>query len=571
MNAQKLRLYEALSRRLPVRYAHKILLVAFAGTHIPLLALIGYFVLRLTSDWHQAWPVLVVALLATLAGTGLTLFLLSGLLQPVMLTSAALRDYAERRQLPRLPVQHTDEVGTLMADASDALLRLDGTIERLANYDEATGLPSRPRLVKHLADRRVAGDRYAVCVLLVRNVDMVAAAFGQEVMNALVRALAGHVEGAVGPEASLSRIASNALAFVQPSTLEAGQTQEKFAAMLASLPRSYRSHGKDVQLDIAAGAALFPDDGRDPDGLINSAFTAASSQGAISSGMAGSAAVTFYSIRSRDEVRRRFQMEQDLRWALERNEFHLHYQPVVDMKAGRIVGAEALMRWRHPQKGSIPPGLFIPVAESCGLIEPIGRWVLEQACRQLHKWTGTELERLYVAINFSATQFLADDLLGTIENALRSHRISPSRLEVEFTESVAMRNAELTSQTIATLRALGVRSAIDDFGTGYSSLAYLQTLPVNKLKIDRAFVSGVEGSSANAAICKSLIELSSGLGLTVVAEGAEEVEEVNFLRQLGCDVFQGYYFARPMPADELIHVVQRFDLARGPVADVTRH
>ncbi len=554
---KSLALYDFLSRRLRIGYAYKILLAAFVGTHVPLLVLIGYTVARVSGDWHTMLPVLGVALVATLAGTGITLYVLFALLRPVLLTSESLRAYAAHRTLPQLPTTHTDEVGTLMADTADALLRLDATMARLEHYDDATGLPRRVLLVKRLQERQAgpAPDGYAMYVLLIRNADRIAAAFGQEVVNTLFRSVAGQVGTAVGAGAQLSRVGSNALAFVQEGVAGAGEAQARVATLMAGLPREYRALGSEVHLALSVGVAMFPADGAQPDELVNSAFTAAASDGAPT---AGARDVAVFSAKSRDEVRRRFQLEQDMRRALERGEFSLHYQPVIDLAQGKVVGSEALLRWRHPERGPVSPAEFIPLAEASGLIEPLSRWVLQQACTQLHAWDGTPLERLYVAINLSSGEFLADDQLASIDRALHGHGIAPSRLEVEFTESVAMTDAVRTSRTIAALRDMGVRAAIDDFGTGYSSMAYLQTLPVSKLKIDRAFVSGVQGSSANAAICKALVELARGLGMTVVAEGAETEAEVDFLKKLGCNVFQGYYFGRPVPAEQLVEMVAAF-------------
>lgn len=246
----------------------------------------------------------------------------------------------------------------------------------------------------------------------------------------------------------------------------------------------------------------------------------------------------------------RLKLENDLRQALKRREFELHYQPKVDIQLGRIVGMEALLRWKHPDRGLVSPIDFIPLAEETGLIVPIGGWVLEEACNQNKAWQNMGLGKLSVAVNISAVQFRQKDLLETIAFALTKSGLAPEYLEIEITESTVMHNASEAIVTLERLRKSGVMISIDDFGTGYSSLSYLKSFPISTLKIDRSFIREISEDTSDAAIVRAIIGLAHNLRLRVVAEGVETRQQLDFLRSLESDEYQGYYFSRPIPASE---------------------
>ena len=248
----------------------------------------------------------------------------------------------------------------------------------------------------------------------------------------------------------------------------------------------------------------------------------------------------------------RLDLEGGLRSALERGELHLLYQPQVELKSGRIIGAEALLRWQHPERGLIVPPLFIPIAEQTGLIVPIGAWVLNEACQQAAAWTNHSGRRLSMAVNVSPRQLATTEFVGIVEDALESSGLDPELLCLEITESAVLADPEAATQVLERLKALGVRLAIDDFGVGYSSLSQLKALlPVDTIKIDKSFVDGVTGEGEDRAIVDSVLRLAKGLGLTAVAEGVETAEQVEALLGLGCRLSQGFHFARPQPPDEL--------------------
>jgi EAL domain-containing protein (putative c-di-GMP-specific phosphodiesterase class I) len=250
-------------------------------------------------------------------------------------------------------------------------------------------------------------------------------------------------------------------------------------------------------------------------------------------------------------------LEAGLRRALERKELLLHYQPKVETLSGRIVGAEALVRWRHPEFGMVAPAHFIPTAEETGLILPLSRWVLRDACRQSVEWQTRGLPRLPVSVNLSPRQFIDDDIIDDTRAIIRETGMDPSLLEFEITESMMMHNAERTVQILTELRAMGIHIAIDDFGIGYSSLSHLKRFPIDTLKIDQSFIGDIPGDNADAAITEAIIAIGKSLKIAVVAEGVETLEQLRFLSERNCDQIQGYLFSKPLAADEFVALIQK--------------
>jgi EAL domain-containing protein (putative c-di-GMP-specific phosphodiesterase class I) len=265
--------------------------------------------------------------------------------------------------------------------------------------------------------------------------------------------------------------------------------------------------------------------------------------------------VVLFSSEIAQAAKERFGLEQNLRHAIGRDELLLHFQPVVDLAATKVVGAEALLRWRHPERGLVPPAEFIPIIEESGMMEEFGMWVLNAACREARLWELAGLTGLKMAVNVSARQLRQDRLVRMLIHTLDRYGLDPAALELELTESAALVDDVETRDLLAELRAMGISLAIDDFGAGYSSLSNLRKLPFNKLKIDREFVAGVDADRDNHAICGALVELARGLEITVLAEGAETLQEVESLQGLGCSMFQGYFFSRPLPAADFARTV----------------
>ncbi len=537
-------LYSTLSRWDRVgSYRGKIMAVAFLGTHVPLLALVGYVVLTAGLPAGDAARLLLVALLATLLGTAATLFALHHLLAPVARTAQALRAYLADRILPALPTHFTDDAGALMADTVHTLGRLDDAITQLDTFDKLTALPNGAVFLD-----RAAGLAGTVAVVQVDLTGFagVNAALGQAAGDSVLRAAAQRLAAAAPAGGVTARLGGDEFAVLVPLPVAPGEVPDVDALgrdvgrLLAELGRPFPVLGRDVHVGASAGVAVGA--GADAAELL------ARSAGALADAKAaGPGQFRFHSPDDTDRLRRRHALEVDLRGALDRGEFVLHFQPKVSAGAREVTGAEALVRWRHPARGLVPPGEFIPVAEATGLIVPLGEWVLRAACAEAARWP----RNLTIAVNLSARQFQQPDLPRVVAQALADAGLDPSRLELEVTESTVMGDAARALATLTELRGIGVSLALDDFGTGHSSLAYLKRFPFQVLKVDRAFVRDLPAGGEDLAIVRATIALARALGLDVVAEGVEGEAQAECLERNGCDALQGFYFSRPLPADAL--------------------
>jgi predicted signal transduction protein with EAL and GGDEF domain len=320
--------------------------------------------------------------------------------------------------------------------------------------------------------------------------------------------------------------------------------------LLEALRKPFGVAGQEVFVSASIGLALYPLDGEDGETLIKNAGAAmhfAKDQGRDN--------YQFYSRAMNATALEKLALESQLRKALERDEFLLYFQPKLDATSGAVAGVEALIRWKHPELGMVPPSQFIPVAEETGLIVPIGDWVLETACRQNHAWQKAGYPPVHVAVNIASPHFRQGGLMESVARALRETGLDPKWLELEVTESMLMQGVDsqgvdTTLDTLFKLKDMGVRLAIDDFGTGYSSLAYLKRFPLDTLKIDRSFVKDLPRDAEDAAIARAIIAMAHSLRLAVVAEGVETDQQLAFLRQHGCDLVQGFLFSRPVPGEE---------------------
>jgi EAL domain-containing protein (putative c-di-GMP-specific phosphodiesterase class I) len=316
--------------------------------------------------------------------------------------------------------------------------------------------------------------------------------------------------------------------------------------------------GRELNITCSAWISLHPQDGPDVHTLLKNADAAmyrAKSQGRNT--------FQFFTAEMNELANERLTMEQSLRRALERGELLLHYQPQIETVSGEVIGAEALVRWRHPERGLMPPGTFLPVAESSGLIVPIGEWVLRTACAEARKWHEKGFSGLTVSVNLSSRQFQQADLVSQVTNALADTGLEPDKLDLEITESNAMQNAEHSINTLWGLKKQGVRISMDDFGTGYSSLNYLKRFPIDRIKLDQSFVRDLPGDKDDAAIAMAVIAMGRSLELVVIAEGVETEEQLEFLKDRDCDQLQGFLFSRPLPPDAFATFLEE-DRAAGP-------
>jgi predicted signal transduction protein with EAL and GGDEF domain len=328
------------------------------------------------------------------------------------------------------------------------------------------------------------------------------------------------------------------------SQVEHGQ-DAAFSArkILRALSAPHIIDGKSLDANASIGVSTYPNDGSDAESLMNKADTAMYEAKQI-----GRNNFQFFRRDMHARLADRQLLEADLRYALGRNEFLLHYQPKYNLRTKQLTGVEALIRWAHPQRGIVPPGQFVPIAEECGLILPIGRWVLLEACRQARAWNDTGLGVVPVAVNVSACEFADKDFISGVRAVLIATGVEPANLELELTESVLMQDAESTVRTLAALKTMGVQLAIDDFGTGYSSFTYLRRFPVDALKLHQSFVQEITADPGDATIVSAMINIGKSLKQRVIAEGVETRAQFNFLQHHGCNEGQGYYFSRPVGA-----------------------
>jgi diguanylate cyclase (GGDEF)-like protein/PAS domain S-box-containing protein len=422
-------------------------------------------------------------------------------------------------------------------------------ILHLAHHDTLTGLANRFSLHQRL-DQAVALARRDDRCLAVLFIDLdrfkaINDSLGHPMGDRLLIEVSQRLRASVRDSDVVARFGGDEFVIVMTDIADGnvGQISSLAGKILRRLSKPYDIAGRELRSTPSIGISVFPNDGADVDTLLKNADMAMYHAKSL-----GRANFQFFAPSMNEAAAERADLEGALRRAIDDGQLLLHFQPQVDASSGRIVCLEALARWQHPQRGLIPPNKFIPLAEESGLIEPLGRWVLDAACRQLwwlnsQGWTGVRM-----AVNLSARQLKQDDLIPWIEQLLAVHGVRAADLELEITESVAMENPEAMIGILRRLRELGVTLAIDDFGTGYSSLAYLKLLPIQRLKLDRSFVSDIESDHNDAIICSATIALAHSLGLEVVAEGVETEAQYSFLRYLGCDLIQGYYFSRPLAA-----------------------
>ncbi|RKP53720.1 putative bifunctional diguanylate cyclase/phosphodiesterase [Pararobbsia silviterrae] len=429
------------------------------------------------------------------------------------------------------------------------LLRLRQIVERQRTTDALTDLPNRAQFEEELAlELRMASRVRGVIAVALLDFDQfkyINTLLGQEIGDQLLREAAERLRRALAPRSSLARISGDA--FV--ATLFADDESDLIAqveALRALLAEPFTLLGKPVRVTASAGLAGYPHDADVASALVDRA----------------EAAMYRAKNRGRDQVCRytadlaaiashRLALESDLRAALADAQFELHYQPKIGSADGRVMGFEALLRWNRPGHGRVSPLEFIPLAEELGLLVPIGAWVITQACRQMAQWRDQGLGRIRVAVNLSPSQLKSADLIDGVRASMTSHGIEPNELEMEVTESMMMDDPEQAIATLNRLRGEGVRLSIDDFGTGYSSMAYLKRLPVDTLKLDRNFITGIDKDTRDADLCAGMIALAHKLGLSVIAEGVETEAQRSALVERACDVFQGYLFSPPMAAADV--------------------
>lgn len=469
-------------------------------------------------------------------------------------------DRPSEHKIPQLKGHERNELGLWINTANQLLESIErnthlrheaeSSLLRMAQYDFLTGLPNRQKLQeqldKILIDAGRRQRRVAVLCVGLDDFKSVNEQFTYQAGDKLLLALADRLRAHSGRLGALARLGGDQFALVQADIDQPYEAAELAQSILDDLEAEFALDHEEIRLRATIGITLFPEDGDSTEKLLQKAeqtMTLAKSRSRNR--------YQFYIASVDSEMRRRRELEKDLREALSRNQFHLVYQPQISYRDHRVVGVEALIRWQHPEHGLVPPDLFIPLAEQNGTIIPIGEWVLDQACRQLREWHDLGFSDLRMAVNLSTVQLHHTELPRVVNNLMQIYRLPPRSLELEVTETGLMEDISTAAQHLLSLRRSGALIAIDDFGTGYSSLSYLKSLPLDKIKIDKSFVQDLLDDDDDATIVRAIIQLGKSLGMQVIAEGVETPEQEAYIISEGCHEGQGYHYSKPLPAREL--------------------
>lgn len=443
-------------------------------------------------------------------------------------------------------------VGTVLDISAEKVA--ERRIRELADYDVLTGLPNRrllrERFVQLLASAERERSEIAVVFLDLDHFKRVNDSLGHSVGDELLCEVARRLDGIVRRIDTVARLGGDEFIFAMPGFHTAAAT-EVARRLLDVFARPFEVAGHELTVTPSLGISVYPADGKDLETLLRNADAAMYRAKEM-----GRNGFQFYSSEMNTATLDRLLMESNLRRALAQNEFILHYQPLVNLQSGLIIGVEALIRWQHPELGMIMPDRFIHVAEETGLINPIGDWVLCEACRQAQAWADAGLPSLIMAVNVAPVQFRQAGFVEVVAGALAASGLEASCLELELTERTVMHDADINLGTLSALHRMGVELSLDDFGTGYSSLAYLKRFPVGKLKIDRSFVNDLETDPDDWAIASTIVSMGRSLRMTVLAEGVETSEQLAQLRKMGCDMAQGFLFSRPLSASGMADMLR---------------
>ncbi|MGI9146451.1 MAG: putative bifunctional diguanylate cyclase/phosphodiesterase [Chloroflexota bacterium] len=453
-------------------------------------------------------------------------------------------------------------LSTIVQTGAVLIRRQRQTLLQQALHDPLTNLPNRTLFLEGVTHSLTRNDQ-PIAVLLVDldNLKLVNDSLGHAVGDQLLVAVSQRMIENVEASDTVARLGGDEFGIHLSEVAGVASAVERAQHLLEHLRRPIVLSGRELFPTVSIGISLSAPESRRPEVLLREADTAMYRAKA-----AGKNGYELFDESMADHAAERLALELDLRRAIERNEFRVHFQPILSLHTGRIVEVEALVRWQHPTKGFVSPAEFIPVAEDTGLIVPLGQWVLDEACRQAAVWDAADGGGPVMGVNLSGRQFQRAELVEDVRQALLRTKLDASSLKLEITESVVMRNVTTATAALAGLRGLGVRLAIDDFGTGYSSLSYLKRFPVDTLKIDKSFVDGLGVDAQDTAIVRSVIGLAEALGLSVTGEGVETNLQYEYLRDMGCDRGQGFLFAKPLPADQVTRLLWANALGQPPRA-----
>ncbi|EAR61559.1 putative bifunctional diguanylate cyclase/phosphodiesterase [Neptuniibacter caesariensis] len=454
-------------------------------------------------------------------------------------------------------------------DQSELALRLRNSLtfkayqDQLTYYDALTGLPNKKLCLERLSKALTSfkGRHGFLSVLNIRlgQFRKITESYGPKVGETLLKSVSDRLlecvrssdvvshGGDSDPTRVTAHLGGDEFSILLTRIENNGDASYVGERLVKAFEKPLTVNGQDFFIPLSIGISIFPGDGDQPEILLSKASSSADLL--IDNQESG---YQFYSDEANKHLKEKLELQQDLRKALGNGQFHLVYQPQVDGIAKRVCGAEALLRWTHPEKGFVSPAVFIPLAEESGLMVEIGTCVLREACKQSVIWKSQGVEKLTISVNISGKQFRSEDFLGTVKSVLAETQAVPEMIMLEITESLAMSDVDKTVELLADLRALGLEVSVDDFGTGYSSLSYLKDFPIDELKIDKAFVDGLPNNKGDQAIASAIVTMAKKLGYKIVAEGVEELPQVDYLNALGCDLIQGYYFSKPLQPDDFL-------------------
>jgi diguanylate cyclase (GGDEF)-like protein len=432
--------------------------------------------------------------------------------------------------------------------------RVERELEHRAKFDALTGLANRftleARLAPAVGDAKRHGNKLALMFVDLDRFKMVNDTLGHGLGDRLLIEVAHRLKAVVRESDTVARLGGDEFVLLLKDVEAMADAATVASKLIAALGAPIHIDGHEIRPSASIGVSLYPDDGDDVSTVMRNADTAMYHAKSLGGGN-----FRFFAPQMNERMAARFAMEADLRRALERGELLMHYQAQVSLSSGVVTGAEALVRWRHPSKGMVSPAEFIPLAEETGLIEPLGEWVIGNVCRQLRAWLDAGVAVAPVAVNLSARQFRHPELVPLIARSLADSALDAGLLTLEITESAVMHDVEAAVATVRQLKALGVRMSLDDFGTGYSSLSHLKRFPIDHLKIDQSFVRDITTDPDSAVICSTVIGLAHSLKMTVIAEGVETEAQMQYLRRQRCDEMQGYFFSKPVPAQEFAQLL----------------
>jgi len=461
-----------------------------------------------------------------------------------------LKAFGDHQVVHTLMLEQQLQKRTIDVERFRSAMGSDERLLKMANYDPLTGLPNRnlfyTTLQMGLTQAELRGWQLAVCTVDLNDFKSFNDVWGHLIGDQVLAEFCRRLSNCLNVSDTLGRMDGHELALIL--MIRKGQTGPKQIVdrIREVLREPFRVQEQDVTLTASIGIALYPDDGADAERLIKQASTAMNR-----AKQAGRDTYRFYTAQMNVEVQARQELETALRDAVRKQAFELYYQPKISLRDGTLCGVEALLRWHRPGLANVPPSVFVPILEDMGLISMVGQWVIASVCKQIACWQRSGLGVSQVAVNVSAQQIAEGDFVQDIQRSLDEHQIEAKWLELELTESSLMFNTPETIASLLALRDIGLKISIDDFGTGYSSLAYLSRFPIDKLKIDIAFIREVPHNVQDAAITRTIIELAHSLNLQVIAEGVENCEQLAFLTENGCDQVQGYLLSRPLPTKEL--------------------